>query len=755
MRKCLLGCTVAIAALAVSTEAWSAETAAYVDQDPAANDASTDDIIVTARRREESILKVPIAVTALTQEALRERNVTSLADLQHQAPALSSGSYNSSDALSVSIRGVGQGTNASPPGVVLYVNEVPVQTDGFGQAVVPGSGIFYDLENVQVLRGPQGTLFGRNSVGGAVLFVTQKPTNYLEGYLEGGIGNYDNRELQGALNLPIVSDKVLLRVSGKGQWRDGYTRSLGTPSYPDGIDLDNVNTKSGRLSLTIRPNERLQNDLVMTLGSSRSRGPSLSLSATDPNGLIQTFFGGAVDFVALAAQQEALGVRTIPATNTDFVDNRKYFNLNNTTSFEVSDNITLRNIFGYSTGKAEQSLDNDSSILPILDGLGLPDKVKAYSEELQLQGKSADGRLDWVVGGFYVKSPVQDFNYFRFIVFGTPNNQLLQRGETSKALYAQATYEIVPDLNLTGGIRYTWDHRYGEVRNLLPDGTCPSPPPVGTNVNCGIERDGKFKAPTWNVSLDYQATPELLVYAASRRGWRSGGFNFLDTSNSGLISFSPEKLTDGELGAKYSGRPGGVPLSLSGDVFYQKYKNIQVQQIVFSDGQTRTFFTNAAAARAYGLELEGSVSPVEGLRLGGYFNWLDFKYTDLGPSVDLSFIIDQRPKYKYGLNGDFTLPLGDNMGDLRLNASWGWTSHTGDTSQPGASIPSRGILNLGAQWRDVAGMPVDLSAYVTNATDSDKLARTVNVYGLVGIAQGSYTPPRMYGLKLRYRFGGD
>lgn len=749
-QKYLVVCAVALMS---GGGAGAAESAANVNAEAAAADSAAgalDEIVVTARRKEELLSKVPISITAINQDTLRERQVTSLSDLQNQAPSLSAGAYNSRDALTVSIRGVGQGTTSSPPGVLLYVNEVPVLTDGWGQAVLPGSGIFYDLENVQVLRGPQGTLFGRNSVGGAVLFVTKKPTNDFGGYAEVGYGNYNDREFEGAVNLPIISDKLLVRISGRGQWRDGFTHSQGTPSYPNGVDLDNVDSASGRISVAFKPITGLEDDLVVIDGRSHSRGPSLLLSAINPKGLVPGLFP---IYNTLYAQQSALGVRTVLPTDNDDVDNRDFLNLTNSTNYDISDRIKLRNIFGYSYAKGLIREDNDSSTLPLLNGTNLPDHTRAYTEELQIQGTSLNDKLSWVGGGFYLNSPSQGFNHFQFVEFFVPTYQDLERGERSKAAYAQATYELLPGLKATGGFRYTWDTRFGEARNFDATGACPSPPPAGENENCGVARSGEFKAPTWNASLDYQLSRDWLVYAATRRGWRSGGFNFLATEQGAFGTFAPETLTDGELGTKFSGTVGEVPVSMATDVFYQKYKDIQVQQLIFNGQIATQLISNAAAANAVGAEFEGSITPISGLRLGSYFNWLNFRYTDLGPGVDLSFIIDQRPKYKYGLNGEYTIPLADHLGQIRLNGSWGWSSHTGDLNTPGSSIPAQGLLNLGLQWNDLAGLPVDATVFVTNALDSDKLVRTVNIYNSVGFSQGSYTPPRMYGLRLRYRFG--
>ena len=709
-----------------------------------------DTIVVTARRREELLLEVPSAITAFSQDLLKTRNVTSITDLQAIAPSLSTLTTGSRDGLTVSIRGVGQGTQGSPPGVLLYLNEIPLVSDKYGNFVVPGSGLFFDLQNVQVLRGPQGTLFGRNAVGGAVLFKTQEPTNSFGGYVEGTLGNYEDREFEAALNLPIIDDTLLVRVAGRGQERKGFTRSLGTGPHPDGIDLDNKDNIAGRLSVTFKTGD-FRNDLVMNIGRSKGRGAAMFLSALNPDGLILSLFP---DYAERFARQQANGIRVMEPISGEPREDRKFFALSNSSTLEISPQLSIRNIFGYIFARSETAEDSDASLLTAIDGFPIDHHVKQFTEEFQLLG-SIENTVDWIVGGFYLKQPTLALDRWTYTAFFTPTVQDSNQGETSKALYAQADWDLsslAEGLKATTGLRHTWDNRSGTVRGLDGNAQCPAPPP-GADENCGFFRSGKFSAFTWNVDLNYKINPGTFVYLATRRGYKSGGFNFINVNATQFQNFEPEKLTDAELGLKSQWESGIVRGTTNVALYYQDYKKIQVQQLIF-DGSVKTLVGNAAAARSYGAEFEGALSIGRYVRLGGYVSYEDFKYSELGDGVDpVGLFLDQRPEWKYGLNGALTLPVDPDLGEISVDASWSKQATTGDQTIPGASIPSYGLLNLGASWRDIGGYPVDLSFFMTNALSKKYVYRPLNLYNILGYSLAAYGEPRMFGFRLRYKIG--
>jgi iron complex outermembrane receptor protein len=244
-----------------------------------------EEIIVTARRREENAQQVPIAITVVSAAALQANNISTVQDVQQLVPSMTvtTGNVGQRDSANVAIRGQGYGSIAGQPAVAMYLNEVPIPADHDGQ-IAGGPGLFFDMENVQVLKGPQGTLFGRNTMGGAVLLQTARPTNEFGGQLQAGYGNYNDRELNGEINLPIIDDKLLARIAVSGQIRDGFSHVQSMPGYPNGIDLDNRDTRSVRTSLTYRPTDSFQNDAILTYQEYTSHGSADFLTAIDPKG---------------------------------------------------------------------------------------------------------------------------------------------------------------------------------------------------------------------------------------------------------------------------------------------------------------------------------------------------------------------------------------------------------------------------------------------------------------------------------------
>jgi len=310
----------------------------------AANPADSErgalsEIVVTAERREENIKDVPLALTALTGDQLRAQHVETGADLQNYVPSLNvSAAMTRNDYVYV-IRGMGPtaglptagGTTVGGgTGVVTYFAEVP--TTG------AGPGLFYDLENVQVVNGPQGTLFGKNTTGGVILFVPRKPTNELEGSVEVGYGNYNMRTSTAVINIPVVDDTLLVRFSAQVKDRDGFTVDRG-PFYP-GKDYDNLDYWAARASIVWRPTEGLENYTIVNALHSDENGDGYVLSAVNPAG---PFAGILAPFFA---RQLAAGPRSTSLSDDEF-DRRYDYGVINTRKWTISGNFQLKNIFSY------------------------------------------------------------------------------------------------------------------------------------------------------------------------------------------------------------------------------------------------------------------------------------------------------------------------------------------------------------------------------------------------------------------------
>jgi iron complex outermembrane receptor protein len=597
--------------------------------------ASTD-IVVTAQRRSERAQDVPIVITAFSPETLSRKNVTQPQDLYGTVPSLVSGAQGqgSRDVQTYSIRGQSTGFLASP-GVQLYLNEVPLPSS-ISLNLQGAPGLFIDPENVQVLSGPQGTLFGRNTTGGAVLLQAKKPTNNFEGYIEGSLGNLNLRSVEGAINVPVVSEKLMVRVAGAYYDRRGFTRDLVWDKW-----RDDAHYYTGRIGIMFQPTERLNNYLLVygTKSSNNGAGPihqGFNLAALGCGGPSVPAFCAVYTRQTEIAKQ--IGPRAMRGDVDAFSDISSWGAIN-TTALELSDELTLRNIASYQTLKDNYAADQDGTPLQVFqlsqnarfpnfpiaglaDEFGLPatpgnvynnattgfnlprDYLKQFTEELQLQGTMLDQHLTFAAGGFYYDAKPAGLWGSRSVQFcpapltGQVSGCVASDGRSgvsnrSKALYGQATFNFgalspsLESLRLTAGYRYTWDRISGFSSSWATNPstgafTCSFGSPAGQTaptgvdpaVFCNFSATLKSKAPTWTVGLDYRPMRDLLVYAKVSRGYKSGGFNTFAVRPE-TQTFAPEKLTTYEAGFKSDWRLGDVPVRLNATYYYSDYTGIQ------------------------------------------------------------------------------------------------------------------------------------------------------------------------------------
>lgn len=766
------------------------------------------EIVVTARRRAEGIESVPAAITAFGAAQIQERGLRTEEDLQSATPGLVLRQTQGQNQLNYSIRGqTVDAYTGSSPSVVPYVNDVQLNAGG--------ASSFFDIESIQVLKGPQGTLFGRNATGGAVLYGTAKPTDEFEGYLQFTAGNYEFFQGQGAINAPIVAEKVLLRLAFDLATRKGFQTNIF-----NGKKLGSLRTATGRASLTLRPSSDFENTTVFQYGkqggtntglkafsiyNNGATGPDgtpLSSAVSDfysPAGFEATFGPGSwSQYIAanpgiVRSQPNALQtglpgflpyLKTLPFYSTVSLEENRhratvYFGTN-TTSYEVGSNITLKNILGYSYS---HTLDDQPQLgIPYgaqytgnlnLGQFGNDVKSKSFSEELQLQGKALNDRLDFIVGGYYQKSSQSIFypqTYYNVYPlpgvngpYGFGNTSDYKNTNTSKAIFAQATYDFsdagLNGLSLTGGLRYTWEKV--TLKHLTRS----------TNRN-GEFQSLDFKKPSWEVGLTYQATPELLTYIKTRGSWRSGGLNGnaapIDApASGGGNQFSPETVKDVEAGAKFSGRVLGRPASLNVAVYKMWIKNVQRfltptvcdpdLGVCYSLAVTAT----VPSAKVQGIEIDGTINPASWLTIGGSFAYTDAKFSN---NVALLYGVDyvfnpypDTPKVSGSAFMRVALPVSSDLGDMSLRGdvyaqSAQYFSANAGSSMPQTRLPAYTLVNARYEWRNIAGSSFSFSAFVRNLLDekyySGGLAEGAS-FGANGAAVGR---PRMFGAEVRLDF---
>jgi iron complex outermembrane receptor protein len=770
-----------MSALMTSTSAW-AQTAATSDI-IASEPTTNGDIVVTARRRAEALQNVPVAVTVLNAETLATRGVHTESDLQLAMPGLIVRSGNNNNQLNYIIRGESMDAySGSPPGVQPYLNEVP--------SPVNSSTPFYDLENVQAVKGPQGTLFGRNSTGGAVLFQTQQPKNEFGGYASVQYGNLNRLITEAAVNIPVISDKLMVRFSGTVTSGGAFVRNL----Y-DGRLLGDKQERSGRVSIEFHLSPELINQtMVQITGISGTSAPNTAfyvIPCGQPSGFNsctyspnnQPFFsqllagqifpgypGGYVypgGFQTLSDFQRSQGSRV--------VDQNSLFNhqahsevVINKTSLNVSDLITIKNIFGYTNSVNKIEYDTDYSPYPFiqqyapnaaLSGAPLPietGETHTLSDELQLQGHTTDERLNYILGVFYIKSTEDYFSPLWIGAFNATVAYNARTGNNSTAVFGQATYKLTDNLNITLGGRYTWE-KISVVqlsRSLFGAGS----PQSATQQN-----------PSWTASLDYHVNPGLMIYAATRGSWRRGGFNPFNPPTltpmtaaqaTGGNYFLAETIRDVEAGVKFNGRIGEVPLRANLAVYNSWIVNIQKTAYVVIGGTVSSATVNVPKTNIYGLEADINLQPTPWLQLGASATYTHARFTKatsllFGNSVTYGPFADA-PEYSVSLYADTKFELPRELGLLAYHMdlytqSQVFFSNLGSI-QPGTTLPAYTLVNARLDWSNMFKTKLKGSLFVKNMFDT--LYYTGGSAGAQNFSNesASFGLPRTYGIQIRIDF---
>lgn len=728
-----------------------------------------DEIVVTARRREEKLQDVPVAVSALAADELRNKRIETATDLQSFVPSLSVSSGVNRDDTTIVIRGMGP-TGGSGPGAVLGGGGSGVVAY-FAEAVATGAGpgLFYDLENVQVIKGPQGTLFGKNTTGGVILFTPRKPTEDFEGYADVGVGNHGMRSATTAFNLPLVEDKLLVRLAAQMQRRDGFTVDRGAFA---GKDYDNRDYWTLRLSALWRLTDSIENYTILTALESEGNGDGYVLSAVNPGHF------AASSLVPILAEQNAAGIRS-SAFSVDQIDKRETYGVINTTTWSVSDTLTFKNIFSYQVRKWRNANDIDATPLVLSDlvgyGTGWHTQTGTYTEEPQIQGTSLDGDLRWTVGGYYEYG--RDIDVQPFEVHAALGSfRILQPDQTnsqrSRGLYAQATYDLgnAPDalrgLKITTGYRHTWDEYAYGVALYSPSvgNACFTMAGTYPDVDCFLSAAGESGGDSWTLGFDYEIGTDTLVYVRSGRGYVPGGFNPAIAWLPGgetlpQFRFDPQTVTDIELGVKSEFPLLGGTAFVAADVFHSDFTNIQRLVSLTLPGNVQSNFTaNASEAEIEGFELQGSVAPLESLRFDATYSYNRGKYTKIDPAAAPSLVgipFAYLPKHKYSVSGAWTLPFGAAAGGVTLRASYAYQSEyfSAPNVQPLDHIAPFHLVNLSLDWNEMFGSDIDCLLFVANATDEVYRTGQYSSYVEAGEIISLYGEPRMYGAQLRYRFG--
>ncbi|MDC1144585.1 TonB-dependent receptor [Porticoccaceae bacterium] len=689
-----------------------------------------EEVIVSATKRDTMLQDTPIAVTAFGQGELEKAALTEVSDLASAVPNLSMGNAGFSSALEISMRGIttSSNTESSNPAVSVNLDGVYIPRSAGANA------LFYDVERVEVLRGPQGTLFGRNSTAGAINVVSKKPTDQFEASVRFEAGNYDQHGVRGVVNLP-VNNSLSLRTSLQWEERDGYFDHSGSP-IPIGKEHGAVDQFSGRLSALFTPTDEFSWLLVYEANQNDGTAP-LNIPNPVPEG--EDIFRRPINFA--------------PELNIDFKTLRSRID------WDFSDNVRFTYTAGLGSLDRFQLTDFDGGINA---GAGdeklLADFENDFSShDIQLQS-SGDGALEWTIGAFYF----EEENDVIFNAQVVPRNftasfENLGRGQKAKAFYGQGTYSISNAVRVTAGARYTEDTKYDKDANFR---FCPGADVQSVDYDlCSppnhLAREEDFDQVTWRMGLDWDLNEEILLYGSVATGFKSGGFSNLSPA------YDEETVITTEAGLKGSFLDN--TLRLNAALFASTYKDLQVSQVIDSAQVT----TNAAEAKINGLELEALWLIGDNTQIDGFVSWLDAEFDEYLDACDAS---------QGGCSGPDAILL--DLSGNKLNRSPEWSFNLGiehEFALAGGTLTPR----LSVHWEDDYYLRVfnrddidrvdswtktdftlkyephagnwGVQIFAKNLQD-DAVRQTANVSQSRAVTN-TYSTPRTYGVKFDYRWG--
>jgi iron complex outermembrane receptor protein len=726
---------------------------------PAQGDAaSIGDIVVTARRRSESLQSVPLSITALSAEALEQRGIGSVQDLAKNAPSVSLGvTTGRKSAPLVGIRGqrAGDVYMTVDPAVGVYLAEVPLARS-YGLGVL---GLL-DIESVQVVKGPQGTLFGRNTTGGAILIQPTAPKDDFEGSARIGTGNYGRIGGELVINIPL-SETLSFRGAVAREYRRGYLKSLsGYPAaYSDDYWVYRAALKyeAGDFSSTFYLDGVETNDTGGAAVPLAVRPGSFAARLAGPQG--QSY---ASDLVA----HNAAGFWTF-ASGQPTYSRVHVLGTSNTSTLRLSDHLTLKNIVGYREYRSDSQSDTDGTST---DVIVTQQNARGHQISEELQAQYTSDLIDLTAGGFYFREAGNDSStaaQARGILPGLFHIDADAVNRSTSA-FGQASVKPVEGLSITLGIRQTHDFRgmTSRLRNLTTG--CLMTDVGGAPLNpCSRTVATTFDATTWNIGVDYKIAPHHLLYATTRKGYRSGGFNLAAQVPAQFAPFEPERVRDYEIGYKGDFHVGGMAVRLDLAGYISDFTNVQrrisqCNPFITTSCQLISIIGNAASAKIKGLEAEATLRPVAHLDLTGFYALTDAKY-DRWDSAGAGGVIQDLsanrfgglPRHKGGVTARYEIPLGGDAGTLALQGSAYLQSgmYLSDINDPGLYQKAYHLIDTRAEWQDVMGRPVTLSVGVKNLFNKRYFTFGENQYASAfGWNSGYVGEPRMINIDARVRF---
>jgi iron complex outermembrane receptor protein len=728
-------------------------------QDTPEDSGALEEVVITAEKREGTVQDTPISIAAFSGDELAQSGIVSTEALTTVAPGLN---VQREVIGKVVIRGIGTENFSvgSDPGVAIHQDGVYLARSSTSVFE------FFDTSRVEVLRGPQGTLYGRNATGGVLNIISNKPTSELEGYAKLDLGNYAKRRVEGALNVPF-GESAAARFSILYAERDGYTENLFPGASARGIkELDNQDLWAARAQLRFD----LSDAATLTFQGDISRDDSNPAAFKyfdrsnafwfNPMGdqvlgdLRQVSQGYEQDVPGSTRRAPSIGRANTSGGNIKFEWDLGSTKFTSQTAYRKTDFSWLNDGDGFDQYFVTYFQDDDS---------------KQFTQELQL-ASSGDSRFDWIIGGFYLDEKSKTFSGLAFQIGLPPPaiNGILIDGESntkSYSLFAQGTFDFTDRLRGTLGVRYTDDDKDGDLIYNLFGGVLPPPGPMGTTWPEVL--NDSWGEVTPKIGLDFDFSDDVMGYISATRGFKSGGFNLIAVQ----APYDPEFLWSYEVGLKTKSASGRTIANFG--AFYYDYTDLQVGKIVnLSD-----VLTNAAEATVKGLEAEIRTKPTDALEINLGLAWLDSEYDefcteDPVASVDAPLgaaggcpaseyqlagkALRRAPKFSGNLGIAFEEAISaDRIFRARADYAYKSKQYFTQFNREEVSQDGYGLINLRFGY-GAADEKWLVTAFVDNVTDEAYFSTVLEsgvanaMFGVV--PQAVLGAPRTYGVSLRYAF---
>ena len=764
------------------------------------NSGVLEEVVVSAQFRETRLQNTPIAITAFTAENLEVRGIDNVTDLDAFVPnaVIQPLGAGWGATMAAFIRGVGLGDNilSFEPGVPIYVDDVYIGR--------PQGAIFdlLDLERVEVLRGPQGTLFGKNAIGGTIRLISKKPSGDGSGSVSVTLGSFNRINARASTDVSLVDDRVFARFSFSSKKADGYFNvldyecvngpgSLGngggglpagtynTPgAFPGGLPgirlgsqvvrggdcvvdtLGDENVQSGRAAFRFLINDQMEFNLIGDLTVQRQKGPADKYTVMDQTNGLNSFWNG-VFAAPVFGNGVAWDGRFIthdlysnysryndPITNriVPNINDMDHWGVSGTYEWKLTDNVTLKSITGYRRFWNKFGRDSDGTPLP-LNATYDDSRHRQFTQEIQLTGRA--GKLDWATGAFYYDAhdSNQGFDFlYPTIVY---ENDAFDRQDTRNwAVFGQGTYQFTDAFSLTAGLRYTDDTKNATIYRA--------------NFFGGVVIDNAYVPLSktnidYSLSADYRWTDDVMTYIKYATGFKGGGFSPRPATSLQTTPFLPEKMKTLEVGAKTEWLEHRLRLNTA--LFFSHYLDQQTfaQQL---DASGANWFRemNAGNARIWGFEAELLAEPVTGLRIEGSLGYINYDLYD-NQGNPLLFEGDgcggqrcyspRTPKFNgaIGIQYSFNSAMGSFTPRLDVQNQSKIYFTTNNQGEQDALT----LLNGRLTWQSKSEQ-WEVALYGDNLTDEGYFNGKLNLVSFFGREQGNPGAPRTWGLRFKRTF---